>query len=153
MELGCVTRTDADGSLVVVVDAAQRTSVPGVYAAGETTGVGGAELALVEGELAGLAGSPHAGCRSVARQRRLGRRRAPAAGVRRRPARGRTPVPDELAAGPDTLVCRCEEVPVRDGWRRPYATSAPPTSGRPSWSPGRGWAGARAGSVQPPHWN
>jgi hypothetical protein len=44
-----------DGSLIAVVDAAQRTNVPGVYAAGETTGVGSAQLSLVEGELAGLA--------------------------------------------------------------------------------------------------
>lgn len=55
LHLGCATRLDADGSLVVTVDAAQRTSVEHVWAAGETTGIGGARLALIEGELAGRA--------------------------------------------------------------------------------------------------
>jgi pyruvate/2-oxoglutarate dehydrogenase complex dihydrolipoamide dehydrogenase (E3) component len=36
LALGCVTRTDIDGSLVVVVDDEQRTSVDGVYVAGDT---------------------------------------------------------------------------------------------------------------------
>ncbi|MEZ0089852.1 FAD-dependent oxidoreductase [Streptacidiphilus sp. EB129] len=51
-ELGCRTRTLPDGSPALEVDAEQRTSVAGVWAAGETTGVGGAALALAEGELA-----------------------------------------------------------------------------------------------------
>jgi NADPH-dependent 2,4-dienoyl-CoA reductase/sulfur reductase-like enzyme len=51
---GCATEID-DSSLVVTVDREQQTSVPGVYAAGEVTGVGGAGLAIVEGTLAGLA--------------------------------------------------------------------------------------------------
>ncbi|MGF6571389.1 NADPH-dependent 2,4-dienoyl-CoA reductase/sulfur reductase-like enzyme [Paraburkholderia sp. GAS333] len=38
----------------IVVDDAQRTSVDNVFAAGECTGIGGAELAAVEGEIAGL---------------------------------------------------------------------------------------------------
>src|SRR6185503_17452346 len=42
----------ADGA--VHVDEFQQTSVPQVYAAGESTGIGGLELSLVEGEIAGL---------------------------------------------------------------------------------------------------
>jgi NADPH-dependent 2,4-dienoyl-CoA reductase/sulfur reductase-like enzyme len=38
----------------IVVDDEQRTSVDNVLAAGECTGIGGAELAAVEGEIAGL---------------------------------------------------------------------------------------------------
>jgi NADPH-dependent 2,4-dienoyl-CoA reductase/sulfur reductase-like enzyme len=38
----------------VRVDEFQQTTVPNVYSAGETTGVGGLELSLVEGEIAGL---------------------------------------------------------------------------------------------------
>src|SRR5690606_27935301 len=53
LALGCATRLDVDGSLVLEVDTAGRTSVPGVYAAGEVTGVGGADLALAEGRLVG----------------------------------------------------------------------------------------------------
>ncbi|GAA2075303.1 NAD(P)/FAD-dependent oxidoreductase [Actinomadura alba] len=112
VELGCATRVDADGSLVVVVDAAQRTSVPGVYAAGETTGVGGAPLALTEGRLAGQAVAAALGAPPARPSRRLLARRA------RLRAFAAT-LHDAYAvrpgwAGwlrPDTLVCRCEEVP------------------------------------------
>ncbi|RIQ17198.1 FAD/NAD(P)-binding oxidoreductase, partial [Jiangella rhizosphaerae] len=55
LALGVATRVDADGSLVVEVDEHQRTSVPGVYVAGEACGVGGAPLAVAEGEIAGTA--------------------------------------------------------------------------------------------------
>jgi thioredoxin reductase len=48
--MGCVL----DGSCVRV-DEVQQTSVADVYSAGETTGVGGVEAALVEGQIAGLA--------------------------------------------------------------------------------------------------
>ncbi len=48
------TRLDVDGSLVARVDDRQRSSRPGVYVAGEATGVGGARLAVLEGELAGV---------------------------------------------------------------------------------------------------
>ncbi|MBC6457526.1 FAD-dependent oxidoreductase [Actinomadura sp. HBU206391] len=112
VELGCATRTDADGSLVVVVDAAQRTSVPGVYAAGETTGVGGVQLALAEGELAGLAAAGELGVRTARPPRRLLARRA---GLRDFAATLQDAYPVRPGwAGwlrPDTLVCRCEEVP------------------------------------------
>ncbi|MGM7445401.1 NAD(P)/FAD-dependent oxidoreductase, partial [Streptomyces tunisiensis] len=46
--LGC--RLDGHA---VAVDAEQRTDVPGVWAAGEATGIGGAALALAEGHIAG----------------------------------------------------------------------------------------------------
>ncbi|MEU7202082.1 FAD-dependent oxidoreductase [Streptomyces sp. NPDC045470] len=109
---GCALRDNS----WVAVDAWQRTSVPGVYAAGEPTGVGGAALAAAEGELAGLAAArravPAAAAHVVAR--------APAA--RRQVVAGRRfarllaaahPVRDGWHGwlGEDTLVCRCEEVP------------------------------------------
>lgn len=37
----------------VAVDSEQRTDIPNLWAAGETTGIGGAALSLVEGEIAG----------------------------------------------------------------------------------------------------
>ena len=124
--LGAATRQDVDGSLVVEVDAWQRSSVDGVYVAGEATGVGGAALSVSEGRLSALAlaaslggeragsvpgapaGDPAAIRRAQARIRR-GRRFAA--------AMHRTyPVP---AAWPRTLpdatvVCRCEEVTYGD---------------------------------------
>ncbi|MEV0400284.1 FAD-dependent oxidoreductase [Actinoallomurus sp. NPDC050550] len=113
LQLGCATRMDADGSPVVEVDVAQRTSVPGVYAAGETTGVGGAQLSLVEGELAGLGVAEAAGgvapdpahvSRLLAKRRRL---RAFAEAMHEAyPVR-----PGWMGRlDDDTLVCRCEEV-------------------------------------------
>jgi NADPH-dependent 2,4-dienoyl-CoA reductase/sulfur reductase-like enzyme len=117
LQVGCATGMAADGTLVVDVDAAQRTSVPGVYAAGEVTGIGGAQLALVEGELAGRAAALSAGAaaatsadakgvrRLLARRRRL---RAFAAALRAAYA-VRPGWPAWLRA--DTVICRCEEVP------------------------------------------
>ncbi|MFD2474269.1 FAD/NAD(P)-dependent oxidoreductase [Amycolatopsis silviterrae] len=113
---GAATRVDLDESLVAVVDAWQRTDVAGVYAAGEATGVGGALLALAEGEIAGLAaardhGRPVDRRRAERLQRQVRRGRAFAAAMHRA-----HPVPagwqDWLE--PDTTVCRCEEVTVQD---------------------------------------
>ncbi|MFI1417626.1 FAD-dependent oxidoreductase [Streptomyces sp. NPDC020731] len=106
--LGC--RLDG---LAVAVDAEQRTDVPGVWAAGEATGIGGAALALAEGHIAG---------RSVAARSRGAvpdpGEWAPAARARAR-MRGYAAALDTVYAPParwtdrvtdDTLVCRCEEV-------------------------------------------
>lgn len=54
LQLGCHTQDSDDGvATQVVVDAHQRTSIDGVFAVGELTGVGGADKATVEGRLAG----------------------------------------------------------------------------------------------------
>lgn len=90
----------------VTVDEWQRTSQPRIYAAGETTGIGGVELSLVEGRIAGLAAADqdiaaqqlfreHAGHRQFARLLEF------TFALR----------PELLAlAQPDTIVCRCEDV-------------------------------------------
>jgi NADPH-dependent 2,4-dienoyl-CoA reductase/sulfur reductase-like enzyme len=113
LQLGCVTRLDADGSLVATVDEQQRGSVTGVYLAGEVCGVGGAPLALVEGELAGRhAAYTTVGTRSdrMAVARLLRRRavlRAFAAALH-----DAYPVRPGWTSwlAEDTQVCRCEEV-------------------------------------------
>ncbi|MET9223495.1 FAD-dependent oxidoreductase [Streptomyces sp. NPDC003300] len=112
LALGARTRVDVDGSLVAAVDAWQRASVPGVYLAGECTGVGGAALALREGRLSGLAVAADLGRsydRGAVRRLRSGIRRG-----RRFAAAMHTahPVPAHWTAWltPDTVVCRCEEV-------------------------------------------
>ncbi|WP_347350710.1 NAD(P)/FAD-dependent oxidoreductase [Intrasporangium sp.] len=112
--LGVELADDGAGTAVVAVDPGQRTSRPGVYAAGEVCGVGGAALAVAEGRLAGAAvvadlTDGEVPDRAVGLARRLvARQRAFAAAVRRA-----YPVPagwaDRLTA--DTVVCRCEEVP------------------------------------------
>jgi NADPH-dependent 2,4-dienoyl-CoA reductase/sulfur reductase-like enzyme len=103
--LGCETRRNA-----VLAGASQETSVPGVFAAGEPCGVAGLEVAIAEGEIAGLSASgrsdtadTESGRLSSARAR--GRKLA---GAIERAFRPR----EELAAvlRPDTIVCRCEDV-------------------------------------------
>ncbi|MFI6759999.1 NAD(P)/FAD-dependent oxidoreductase [Micromonospora sp. NPDC050417] len=116
--LGCAVRTDpADGSLVVDVDESQASTVPGVFVAGEATGVGGADLARHEGTLAGLAALHRTGRLDTATFHRA------AVGPRRRIVGQRRfatalhrvyPVPDGWThwLRPETVLCRCEEVTV-----------------------------------------
>lgn len=108
LAVGCATRTDVDGSVVVRVDDEQRSSVPGVYVAGEACGVGGAALAVVEGAIAGRAA---AGAGPVSRRLRGQRDRLRAFASAMHLTH---PVRDGWQSWltDDTLVCRCEEVPV-----------------------------------------
>lgn len=96
----------------VLVDERQRTSVPGIYCAGEPTGIAGADAALAEGGVAGLAA---AGAEPVGRTARGSARR-----FERRLDRAFR-LRDELhdLPDPDTVVCRCEDVrlgQVDAGW-------------------------------------
>jgi D-hydroxyproline dehydrogenase subunit alpha len=90
----------------VAVDEHQQTSVAGIYCAGEVTGIGGLDLALVEGEIAGYAasGKPQA-ARKLFAARESSRRFA---GALERAFAPRA----ELRSLPadDTFVCRCEDV-------------------------------------------
>ncbi|MFF7178226.1 FAD-dependent oxidoreductase [Streptomyces sp. NPDC008121] len=105
--LGCATRPGADGTVALEVDARQRTSVPGIWAAGETGGVGGARLALVEGEIAAHAIAGTSAPAALLRLRRRLRAFADAMAAAHRPGSGwREWLRD------DTEVCRCEEVPA-----------------------------------------
>lgn len=109
--LGVETRIDADGSLVGVVDERQESSVPGLFLAGEVTGVGGAALAVLEGLAAGAAAADGASLQVPA----LAPKDAARAERHRRFARAMHqahPVPAKWAEWltPETTVCRCEEV-------------------------------------------
>lgn len=115
---GAEVRRDVDASLVAVVDAEQRSSVPGLSIAGEATGVGGAMMAVHEGELAALSIAVHSvggvvpadSARRLRRLRRaIARERAFAIAMHRASA-----LPEAWTRWltPETLVCRCEEVPV-----------------------------------------
>jgi thioredoxin reductase len=108
--LGCATRFEPSrGGHRLLVDERQRTSVPGVFAAGEICGIGGAEVAIAEGELAArallheLRGTPL----PKAAAARARRERAAADAM----LRAFAPLPGLHAlAQPDTVVCRCEDV-------------------------------------------
>ncbi|MET7362763.1 FAD-dependent oxidoreductase [Streptomyces sp. NPDC005562] len=138
--LGCATRRTADGTHALELGPLQETSLRGMWSAGETSGVGGAQLAVAEGTLAGLAIAA----------RLTGRRPATASYSRVRPdvralralrrSRDRMRAfADVMAAahapGPgwpgwlsdDTDVCRCEEVSagrVREAVRKYGARDA-----------------------------
>lgn len=91
----------------VLVDENQCTTVRGVLCAGEPTGVAGVESAIVEGEIAGLV---------AAGRTDLARRRFAARTAHRRFAsrlEEAFTLREELRAlpAPDTLICRCEDVP------------------------------------------
>ncbi|MFE7271466.1 FAD-dependent oxidoreductase [Streptomyces sp. NPDC057623] len=113
VQLGCEMRRDADGSLVARVDSRQRSTVDGVYVAGEVCGVGGAQFSLVEGELAGLHAAYVTSGASVDRGRlaRLLRQRAAQRSFATAMHRA-YPVRDgwQTWLDEDTTVCRCEEV-------------------------------------------
>jgi NADPH-dependent 2,4-dienoyl-CoA reductase/sulfur reductase-like enzyme len=92
----------------VVANGTQRTSVPGVWCAGEPTGVAGEAAAIVEGRIAGLdaAGAEAAAAAPALQRARDGWQRF---GARLTDAfRPRDEV-RALAAGA-TIVCRCEDV-------------------------------------------
>jgi NADPH-dependent 2,4-dienoyl-CoA reductase/sulfur reductase-like enzyme len=98
--LGC----ELDGE-AVAHDENMRTSVPNVYVAGEAAGIGGADLALVEGELAGHAAAGRG------TRRDLAARRAKLAGFARILTDLFDPRPGLVGlATPDTVLCRCEDV-------------------------------------------
>ncbi|MFE6701021.1 NAD(P)/FAD-dependent oxidoreductase [Streptomyces sp. NPDC057718] len=114
LPLGCDLADAGDGTTAAAVDAGQRTTVPGLYAAGETCGVGGAALAVSEGRVAAVSvltdlsapGLP--GTRRLAAERRtVARHRAFARALAQA-----HPLPPAWPAWltDDTTVCRCEEV-------------------------------------------
>ena len=113
LSLGC----ELDDGFVRVDDG-QATSEPDVYCAGEPTGIGGVDCALVEGQIAGYAAS--------------GQMVRAGALINQRSSwhRFRTALKEafslrvelKVLATSDTLLCRCEDVPLGrvlafHGWR------------------------------------
>lgn len=109
--LGCAIEGDRRGRFVAV-DEAQRTSAANVFAAGEVTGIGGADAALAEGAVAGFLAAGG----SIEDPRLRGplavRRRMQAFAARLDRAHGIRP---GWTAWLDegTVVCRCEAVTKR----------------------------------------
>ena len=90
----------------VVVDDRQQTIVDGVYCAGEPTGIGGLDNALLQGRIAGLAAvGRNEQAKSLIRRRRREQRFV--AGLEKA-----FRLRSELRSLPDsdTVVCRCEDV-------------------------------------------
>lgn len=100
----------------VKVNELQETSVPSVFCAGEPTGIGGLDLSLIEGQIAGLAavGQAH-DARSLFRKRD---KLQAFVGIMDRCFRLRAEL--RALAEPETIVCRCEDVRARH--LRPYTS-------------------------------
>lgn len=115
--LGCALGGPLSGGQGLAVDAQMRTRMPGVYAAGECTGFGGSERALVQGAIAGYAAAGQ-----VQQAESLRPQLARWEGFAQT-LHAAFPLNETLKtlAAPDTLVCRCEDVPysalaARQGW-------------------------------------
>ncbi|ODT14498.1 MAG: hypothetical protein ABS35_34530 [Kaistia sp. SCN 65-12] len=117
VSLGCESRFDpALGSYRMVTDAEGRSSLPGVWIAGDGAAIAGGYLATLSGRIAALDVARNAGRIDAAEHAHL---TEPLAAERRRRLRARAFV-DRLyaptlsaAAAPDAaLLCRCEEVTV-----------------------------------------
>lgn len=98
--LGCDLRAG-----FVRVDDSQQSSVPGVFCAGELTGIGGVDLSIVEGQIAGYAaaGATARAANLTPQKRRLDRFAAL--------LRETFVLREELRslADAETIVCRCED--------------------------------------------
>jgi NAD(P)H-nitrite reductase large subunit len=119
---GCKLGEGPDGGPAVVVDADQETSSSGVFAAGELTGIGGADLAAAEGRVAGAAAAAFLTSSVDSGRRAAG----PVGSAAVDAARGEVFEGRRFAAAlakaypiqpgwqswsdASTLVCRCEEV-------------------------------------------
>ncbi|MGN6127954.1 MAG: FAD-dependent oxidoreductase, partial [Humibacter sp.] len=130
LELAIAAGCELTDDRFVAVRDDQQTSVPGVFAAGEITGIGGVDLAWAEGTVAGAAaaiaadGGVNAAGDPTPELRRARRSRAVFSDFARRldAAHGIPPGwGDELTD--DTLICRCEEVTY--GQLRAVAESTP----------------------------
>mgnify|MGYP000851217298 CR=1 FL=1 len=113
--LGCRHEIDARGCLATVTGDGFETSVPGVYAVGDCTGLGGAHAAEAAGGLAGLAVALSLGRLNSASAA------ATAMGMRKNLIRHRrfqtalwqvfAVAPSAKSGGPaEAVACRCEEV-------------------------------------------
>jgi NADPH-dependent 2,4-dienoyl-CoA reductase/sulfur reductase-like enzyme len=99
----------------VRVDGEQRTSVPNIFAAGEITGIGGHDKASVEGSIAGKVA---AGLRPFEHELRDARRLHAFASLLAKSFGPRREL--RALAQEDTVVCRCEDVPLSA--LRPHGT-------------------------------
>jgi NADPH-dependent 2,4-dienoyl-CoA reductase/sulfur reductase-like enzyme len=107
--LGCALAHDH-----VEADPWGRTSRPGVFCAGELSGIGGLEAAETEGALAGAAAAAHASGEAMTptvRHARLLRERVRLQRFSEAMERAFTPRPQlRSLCDADTIVCRCEDI-------------------------------------------
>jgi D-hydroxyproline dehydrogenase subunit alpha len=113
LALGCEARPSG-----IEVDSYQRTSVANILCAGETTGIGGVDLCLSEGQIAGFAATGDL----KSADKLFGERRRHRLFAKRLDHYFALRSELKRLASDDTFVCRCEDVPygrLRDmpDWR------------------------------------
>ncbi|MFZ0808299.1 MAG: FAD/NAD(P)-binding oxidoreductase [Candidatus Sulfotelmatobacter sp.] len=99
--LGC--RIDSG---FVQVNEFQRTSMPQIFCAGEPAGIGGVELSIVEGEIAGMT----AGGRALEARKLFGKKKGLQRFARALDRAFRLRPELTALASAETIVCRCEDV-------------------------------------------
>ena len=107
--VGCAQKVDSDGTTIFEVDDQQRSSVRNIWIAGEATGIGGADLSLIEGEIAGLSATGQS-IRSTLRLNRIRKQ------IFANALKLSYPVRDGWQSWleENTTVCRCEEVKMSE---------------------------------------
>ena len=112
--LGCKQVVAKDGGVVVFADDNQQSSINGVFVAGEITGIGGAELSMAEGVIAGISAAKFVGCKvevlKVHRKRRAKKQRFADALIKSYPVKSGW----ISWLSEQTVICRCEEVTVEN---------------------------------------
>ncbi|MFT2817287.1 FAD-dependent oxidoreductase [Leifsonia sp. A12D58] len=109
LELAIAAGCELTPERFVQVDAGQETTVPGVFAAGEITGIGGVDLALAEGAIAGHVAAGGSATDEVLARSVRKRTTFRGFAARIEGAHGiRDGWPSMLTD--ETIVCRCEEV-------------------------------------------
>lgn len=116
-QLAQLLRCELEGNLGIKVNDAMQTTVAGIYAAGECTGFGGCDKAIVQGRIAGYhaAGELAKATFLIAKQRHWQR-------FSQQLRQSFVIDPDILnLSEDDTIICRCEDVTYsqlkhRQGW-------------------------------------
>jgi NADPH-dependent 2,4-dienoyl-CoA reductase/sulfur reductase-like enzyme len=130
---GCDLAYDADkGGWIVKVDTSMQTSLSGIFAAGEITGIAGGDKALIEGQLAALSILKQFGKLSAKKYRI---RQTALLTKRKRCERFGAFLNRQWAIHPqewatiddETIICRCEDITMGTirSWIQEGLTSAP----------------------------
>ena len=112
--LGCRQAIAKDGAVVVTCDHNQESSVAGIFVAGEITGIGGSELSMAEGVIAGISAAKFVGCKvevlKVHYKRRARKQRFANALIKAYPIKSGW----KSWVHTDTVICRCEEIKLKE---------------------------------------
>ncbi|WP_075727470.1 NAD(P)/FAD-dependent oxidoreductase [Corynebacterium aquilae] len=110
--LGAKVTRGIDGAEATVVDDKQQSTVPGLYVAGEVTGIGGASLAVAEGIVAGVSAAGQHPNKAQEKAVQTAKKTIKNHRAFAKAMHQAHPVPQGWMdwVEDDTVICRCEEV-------------------------------------------